>query len=778
MFEGECLSESLLSGARVRELSWEGSLLVVMFENVCLVDEATYFVEARSKEKTLARVEALALSRPDGIVLGTIDVAKLCDQAPEAVVTDVSVCLAACVAGETYRSDPANEKSKDADRSFRQFFAGMCVRGQAAAVPDMTRGKDYVLRIAGLGAVTSGKPYACEKKNRPWSNCVLLKSMAHDAVADTARAIESGTLDARVRIAPDGAPSAECHVNDVVFDVDLSSALGLEELTLVNEGQQLLDNLAGAWTRELHADILESMQEFDELCRSHGAGYLLAYGTLLGAVRHANLIPWDYDADFYMLECEYLKLRRAFDTGDAPANRQLDDWMSVPGYPGSFGRFMKVDTTQLANGESRGQGGLGGFGKVTDVFYLIPAHGGADEVQERLDTFLAYDELANRFHLSKGTRSDSFVARYDELAARCEAEGRGVVLDELQKSLFNTDDGKAPYYIATASSTRLGEAYPAEWLEPVMLDIAGHAYPAPKNYLDVLRVEYGPRFRNYPHDRTPRKGNNLYSDTLSYKVVERAYLDYCDPKEVLRDRDRYKELSMQAMRRRRDTSPKLRELELTAFVLEWEPVFVRACDGGASDWERDALVRDYLDTQLDSGMMYWPVFAPVSDEVLQTIIEHLVTFRGDAATALELLDVRRELGGALSAVLEPAAMLVNRLTKMRDEYEYGRVQAALEIARQLLCENPKLVEARELVDFVALQQCEDQAALQSFVRDKLSAASRTASVLPLASACVACKKLGRIGDAIALMNYACDETDDGMIIKFLHTEMDGVRSDE
>ena len=232
------------------------------------------------------------------------------------------------------------------------------------------------------------------------------------------------------------------------------------------------------------------------------------------------------------------------------------------------------------------------------------------------------------------------------------------------------------------------------------------------------------------------------------------------------------------MRKRRETSPKLRKLELSAFVLEWEPAFVRACDDGSSDWERDALVQDYLDIQLDSEMMYWPVFAPVSDGTLQKIIEHLVTFRCDPATALELLDVRRELGGALSAVLEPAAVLVNRLTKMRDEYEYGRVQAALEIAEELLCETPELTEARELVDFVELQQCDDEVALQSFVRDKLSAASCTASVLPLASACVACKKLGRIGDAIALMNYVCDETDDGMIIKFLHAEMDGVRSDE
>ena len=40
--------------------------------------------------------------------------------------------------------------------------------------------------------------------------------------------------------------------------------------------------------------------EFDKVCRTHGLTYYLAYGTLLGAVRHQGFIPWDDDVDLWM----------------------------------------------------------------------------------------------------------------------------------------------------------------------------------------------------------------------------------------------------------------------------------------------------------------------------------------------------------------------------------------------------------------------------------------------------------------------------------------------
>jgi hypothetical protein len=51
--------------------------------------------------------------------------------------------------------------------------------------------------------------------------------------------------------------------------------------------------------------IYDLMKTFDELCRNHGIHYFVNGGTLLGAVRHQGIIPWDDDADVgIMLEDE------------------------------------------------------------------------------------------------------------------------------------------------------------------------------------------------------------------------------------------------------------------------------------------------------------------------------------------------------------------------------------------------------------------------------------------------------------------------------------------
>lgn len=53
---------------------------------------------------------------------------------------------------------------------------------------------------------------------------------------------------------------------------------------------------------------LEMLKYFDEFCKKNNLEYYLAYGTLLGAVRHEGFIPWDDDIDIHMKGKDYLKL--------------------------------------------------------------------------------------------------------------------------------------------------------------------------------------------------------------------------------------------------------------------------------------------------------------------------------------------------------------------------------------------------------------------------------------------------------------------------------------
>ncbi|MBE5879899.1 MAG: LicD family protein [Lachnospiraceae bacterium] len=61
---------------------------------------------------------------------------------------------------------------------------------------------------------------------------------------------------------------------------------------------------------EKHKELLELLICVDKICRENGIGYSIAYGTLLGALRHGEFIPWDDDADVMMTRAEFEKFKK------------------------------------------------------------------------------------------------------------------------------------------------------------------------------------------------------------------------------------------------------------------------------------------------------------------------------------------------------------------------------------------------------------------------------------------------------------------------------------
>ena len=56
---------------------------------------------------------------------------------------------------------------------------------------------------------------------------------------------------------------------------------------------------------KLHGHLMDAFAEFDRVCRAHDIPYYLVEGTLLGAVRHQGIIPWDDDLDVGLLRPDY-----------------------------------------------------------------------------------------------------------------------------------------------------------------------------------------------------------------------------------------------------------------------------------------------------------------------------------------------------------------------------------------------------------------------------------------------------------------------------------------
>ena len=53
---------------------------------------------------------------------------------------------------------------------------------------------------------------------------------------------------------------------------------------------------------------LDILKEFVAYCDKHSLRYYLAYGSLIGAIRHHGFIPWDEDIDVMMPRSDYEKL--------------------------------------------------------------------------------------------------------------------------------------------------------------------------------------------------------------------------------------------------------------------------------------------------------------------------------------------------------------------------------------------------------------------------------------------------------------------------------------
>ena len=74
---------------------------------------------------------------------------------------------------------------------------------------------------------------------------------------------------------------------------------------------------------EIHSALLGILVEFDRVCRENDLHYSLAYGSLLGAIRHKGFIPWDDDIDVSMPRPDYEKFYELIKSGKVTLNKHF-----------------------------------------------------------------------------------------------------------------------------------------------------------------------------------------------------------------------------------------------------------------------------------------------------------------------------------------------------------------------------------------------------------------------------------------------------------------------
>lgn len=114
--------------------------------------------------------------------------------------------------------------------------------------------------------------------------------------------------------------------------------------------------------KEYKEVLLDILGKIDTICRDNNIKYSLAYGTLLGAIRHKGFIPWDDDADIMMPRDDYQRLIDFINTSDCGLKFLTMDNSDDYYFP--FGKICDMRTV-LFEGEFNQ---ICNYGAYVDVF--------------------------------------------------------------------------------------------------------------------------------------------------------------------------------------------------------------------------------------------------------------------------------------------------------------------------------------------------------------------------------------------------------------------------
>ena len=116
----------------------------------------------------------------------------------------------------------------------------------------------------------------------------------------------------------------------------------------------------------LQKHLFKMYKDVETVCIRHNLNICLAFGSVLGAVRHGGFIPWDDDMDLYMPRTDYDRLIHEF-ASELPSNYQvIAPNHSNNGYA-RFAKIVDLNTRFVELGAENARHPLGVF---LDIFPL------------------------------------------------------------------------------------------------------------------------------------------------------------------------------------------------------------------------------------------------------------------------------------------------------------------------------------------------------------------------------------------------------------------------
>lgn len=242
----------------------------------------------------------------------------------------------------------------------------------------------------------------------------------------------------------------------------------------------------------IHSVLLDMMIDIDRFLRDNNIKYSIAYGTMLGAVRHKGFIPWDDDLDILMERSDYerfIKLYRESGGIDGYTLYATDDEASWLVHSKLYknNTAMLVSPDELYEPETKENRHKEIF---IDIFPLdkVPRN----KRLRKKYMFKAKMRLVyTRDHPYQAT-NNKLLWFISKILLSIPKSLKRKIRNSTNQYVLKYNDLQSDYdYISTADPFAIKEFIPPIIDETTDLEFEGYHFKAYKEYDTLLRISYG-----------------------------------------------------------------------------------------------------------------------------------------------------------------------------------------------------------------------------------------------------------------------------------------------
>lgn len=233
------------------------------------------------------------------------------------------------------------------------------------------------------------------------------------------------------------------------------------------------------------AEEQEILDVIHQVCTEYGLRYSLAYGTLLGAVRHKGFIPWDDDIDLIMPREDYEKLLVIWNEA-APKGYILQNTRTDPVFTQNFTKIRKDHTTFLQDEAERAKHYHKGI--FVDIFP-------GDRVPSgKIGQKMQYIACAVNLLYSRGYASGSggVIGITEKVLLKAPKEKYAVWRERAEKWIRHWNGRESLQYVFPNTIACSRRYYPANSFEEMKtIEFNGKQYMCVADANTILHIAYG-----------------------------------------------------------------------------------------------------------------------------------------------------------------------------------------------------------------------------------------------------------------------------------------------